>query len=74
MKREEDDFDASSEDWLLSEQNQLCPLLELWFHCTVRRVLGKVLGVDSAVRASETCMFAIFVAPLDIESQYKFLW
>ena len=38
------------------------------------RVLVKVLGVDSGTRASETCMFAIFIAPVDRESQHKFLW
>ena len=70
-KSEEDNFDASSEDLLLGEQNQWCPLLLLCFHSTLR-VLVKVLGVDSATRASETCVFAIFIAPVDSESQDKF--
>ena len=69
-EKREEVFDASSEDWLLSEQNQLCPLLELCFHCTERRVLVLALSM----RASGKCMFAIFIAPVDRESQHKFLW
>ena len=51
-KYDEDVFDAS---------NQWCPLLELCFRHTVGRVLVKALGVDSAMRLSETCMFAMLI-------------
>ena len=63
---EENDCDASSQDELPSEQHQWCPLLELCFHDTVGRVLVKALGVGSA---TETCVFAIFIAPVDREPQ-----
>ena len=73
-KNDESVFDASSEDELLGEQNQWCPLLELCFHCTVGCVLVKALGVDIPMRVSVTCMFAILNTPVNRESQDKFLW
>ena len=70
---EEDVFDASSEnEFARGEQNQWCPLLEICIHYTVGRVLVQALGVDSAMRVSETYFFAIFIAPVDRESQDKF--
>ena len=57
----------------LERENQWCPLLELCFRCTVGCVLLKALGVDIPMRVSDTCMFAIFVAPVNRESQDKFL-
>ena len=73
-RSEEDVFDACSEDELPGEQNQWCSLQELWFHDTVGRVLVKALGIDRAMRVSERCMFAIFIAPVDREPQNGCLW
>ena len=71
-KNDESVFDASSEDELLGEQNQWCPVVELCFHCTVGCVLVKASGVRSAMRVSDTCMFAILITPANRESQDKF--
>ena len=55
---------------LRRKRREVSPLLELCFHCTERRVLVLALSM----RASGKCMFAIFIAPVDRESQHKFLW
>ena len=54
---------------MFGEQSQWCPSPALRFHDTVGHVLLKALGVDSAMRVSATCEFAIFFAPVDRESQ-----
>ena len=45
-----------TEDELHGEQHQWCPLSELCFHFAVGRLLVKALGVDRAIRVSETCV------------------
>ena len=37
-------------------------------------MIVKALGVDSAMSVSETCILDIIIAPVDRESQDKFLW
>ena len=44
------------------------------FRCTLGCVLVKAFAVDIPMRVSDTCMFAIFVAPVNCESQDKFWW
>ena len=51
---ESSEADASSEDELLGEQNQVCPLLELCSRYTVGRVLEKARGTPLIPSAAQS--------------------